>query len=244
MIALVITVILILLLAGISIAVFINSNIIKTAMLSSDKYMDSANAEANTLTELYSSILVATDDDAKITISMKDLDAVINEKVKNATQGATSVPIGNIISQMGTKPPVGYLICDGREYKISDYPLLASYFNEQFGSSQFFGGTDGNFKVPDLRGEFLRGYGTNSHANQGDGEDVGLHQDATEHTYITGSDRVSWISGSGTPRNSDKLLDNSYTLYGGSGAVSLASTYPRHYASRPTNTSVLYCIKY
>ena len=36
-----------------------------------------------------------------------------------------------------------------------------------------------SFGIPDLRGEFLRGTGTNSHVNGGNGAGVGEHQDAT-----------------------------------------------------------------
>ena len=74
--------------------------------------------------------------------------------------------VGSIYSYMGTYSPFGYLACDGSEYNISDYPRLAEHINRHFGSYNFFGG-DGTttFAVPDLRGEFLRGTGTNSHTN-------------------------------------------------------------------------------
>ena len=75
-------------------------------------------------------------------------------------------PIGTIISYMGNNPPKDYLSCDGTVYNISDYQALADFINTEFGSYDFFGG-DGTttFAVPDLRGEFLRGTGTNSHTN-------------------------------------------------------------------------------
>ena len=83
---------------------------------------------------------------------------------------------------MGNNTPDYFLSCDGTVYNISDYPYLAEHFKTEFGSYNYFGGNGTTtFAVPDLRGEFLRGTGTNSHASQGSGESVGIHQDGTEH---------------------------------------------------------------
>ena len=37
-------------------------------------------------------------------------------------------PVGSIISVMGNNAPLHYLICDGSEYNIEEYPELAKYF--------------------------------------------------------------------------------------------------------------------
>lgn len=151
-------------------------------------------------------------------------------------------PIGTVISVMGTTAPLNYLACDGTVYNISDYPELAAYFNAQFGSSNFFGGNGTTtFAVPDLRGEFLRGTGTNSHANQGSGANVGVHQDGTQIPFAHGSVNNYVITA-----NESEL--NNYDRYESIG-------HPRRYLSstnsdngggafvpRPTNTSVLYCM--
>ncbi len=50
------------------------------------------------------------------------------------------IPIGTIISYMGTQAPDSYLICDGAEYSITDYIDLASFFTRQFGGANYFGG--------------------------------------------------------------------------------------------------------
>lgn len=98
--------------------------------------------------------------------------------------GTQDIPIGTIINMMGNEAPKHYLKCDGSEYQIKDYPYLAQYFKEQFGSANKFGG-DGitTFRTPDLKGEFLRNTGVNGHANQGNGSTVGTHQDATVLAY-------------------------------------------------------------
>ena len=69
----------------------------------------------------------------------------------NTTQGIEDAPIGHIISYMGNNAPKHYLICDGTEYNISDYPYLAQHFKNEYGSYNYFGG-DGTttFAVPEL----------------------------------------------------------------------------------------------
>ena len=92
-----------------------------------------------------------------------------------------STPVGTVIYYAGLTAPNGYLKCDGSIYNITDYSDLAFFIKTNYGAENYFGG-DGTttFAVPDWRGEFFRASGTNSHANQGSGANVGVHQDATE----------------------------------------------------------------
>jgi hypothetical protein len=160
-------------------------------------------------------------------------------------------PIGTIISYMGVSAPAGYLACDGTVYSITDYPGLADHIKTQFGSYDNFGG-DGTttFAVPDLQGEFLRGTGTNSHTNQGSGANVGVHQDGTNINYwYLYSNRAGHLYSSSydefSPRNPDKITKTgggSELRLGGS-TSSNSDQIPSQYTTRPTNTSVLYCIK-
>lgn len=158
------------------------------------------------------------------------------------------VPIGTIISFMGLTPPADYLACDGSTKNITDYPQLADFFEAQFGSKNYFGG-DGvtTFAVPDLQGEFLRGTGTNSHAGQGSGANVGVHQDGTKHVdVLTDNDKIYLRRTTSTDVvvNGD-YYDGSTTWVGykDSFTGTFSSATDGMFTSRPTNTSVLYCIK-
>ena len=167
------------------------------------------------------------------------------------TVAFADTPIGTIISYMGNTAPKDYLICDGTEYEIVKYKDLAEHIKTEFGSYNYFGG-DGTttFAVPDLRGEFLRGSGENSRDRQGSGANVGEHQDATEHqTFGTNENgSIRFIPISNEPACSTKsdsvsaeLLQNMKYIQGqGDSTVQ----YNSYFTSRPTNTSVLYCIKY
>lgn len=166
---------------------------------------------------------------------------------------ADDSPVGNIIAFMGNTAPKDYLICDGSEYNIADYPLLVQHFIDEFGSANYFGG-DGvdTFAVPDLRGEFLRGTGTATR-NSGSGTSVGKHQDGTLHltngvnangsfnTYPSdASDNVflgnvdTWNKLGNTVKGYNIKSDSTFST----------TIVGQRFTSRPTNTSVLYCIKY
>lgn len=160
------------------------------------------------------------------------------------------VPMGTIICYFGDSAPDGYLACDGTEYLIATYPALADHLLNMTTGSQYEGTDSLHFKVPDLRGEFLRGTGTNSHTNQGNGSTVGTHQDATEHIFlqINGSDMYVRYDSSNLPvmsQKTDSQIQNSLDSYkttSNGGTYSISEN--NYYTSRPTNTSVFYCIKY
>ena len=163
-------------------------------------------------------------------------------------------PIGTIIAVMGNAAPTNYLACNGQTVNISDYPELANYFLAQFGSRNKFGGNGTTtFGIPDLRGEFLRGTGTNSHSDCGNGSAVGTHQTPTYHhqvlQYYNGSNQLE--VGTAAPASAESFADayqdttvstDQYT--GGVISATRRTSDPRnkYITSRPTNTSVLFCI--
>ena len=183
--------------------------------------------------------------------NVQNADAAINDLYYKVP----GIPTGTILSIMGKTAPTGYLICDGKEYNISTHPNLANYIKDQFGSYNYFGG-DGTttFKVPDLRGEFLRGTGTNT-ATGFAGANVGSHQAPTfVPNIIADQDRIEYISantandGKGSPKNYDAIYNSATTKQYRLGATSSVwdgnTSSNTHYSIRPTNTSVLYIIKY
>lgn len=169
----------------------------------------------------------------------------------NTHQGIEDTPVGHIIPHMGTTSPKHYLICDGTEYGIMDYPHLAQHITDNFGSVNFFGG-DGvdTFAVPDLRGEFLRGSGTATR-DTGSGARVGEHQDPTKHVSLNKDDSNNlFITGNSNINTMVSYQDKN--ILGTKIGMTINSQEKAewsgdgnaYYTSRPTNTSVLYCIKY
>lgn len=62
-------------------------------------------------------------------------------------------PIGSIQCFAFNNVPEGWLICDGQMVSADEYPLLYEAIGNTFGEL-----SDGMFRVPDLRGRFIRGW--------------------------------------------------------------------------------------
>ena len=65
-------------------------------------------------------------------------------------------PIGTIIMTASSTVPSGYLYCDGTTYNTTAYAGLWSVI------FYTYGGSGSNFKVPDYRGCFIRGFGSST----------------------------------------------------------------------------------
>lgn len=65
------------------------------------------------------------------------------------------VPTGVVLPYVGLVAPTGYLLTDGKKYKVATYPSLSTVLNFRFGGSS----ESGEFAVPDTRGRSLVGMG-------------------------------------------------------------------------------------
>ena len=185
----------------------------------------------------------------------------LETEVNNLKKGIN--PVGTIISYSTSNVPDGYLKCEGQEVSRTEYAALF----EKIGTTYGAGDGSTTFNVPDLRGEFLRGTGTNSHINsasgarEGSGSSVGIHQAATvsgvnfyfssktSYNLYTNKDKFGNIF----PLNADSTVPSTYPQVGQANANSISvglsinmagTNVPTLPTFRPTNTSVLFCIKY
>ena len=78
-------------------------------------------------------------------------------------------PAGTIITFGGTSAPTGYLACDGSEVSRTTYSALFSALSTTWG----VGDGSSTFNLPDLRGAFLRGSGSQTYTNTYNGGSVG-----------------------------------------------------------------------
>lgn len=153
-------------------------------------------------------------------------------------------PIGTIISSGAAwdNPPAGYLFCGGQAVSRVAYAALFAIIGTAFGSGD--GST--TFNIPNLKGEFLRGAGTNSHNGQGNGATLGTHQDATElpNMYMSGSTGATFYGALNANKNNIDSGKQDGTGYSSVlGTSSAQASFVQNYTTRPTNTSVNFFIK-
>ena len=146
------------------------------------------------------------------------------------------VSAGAIVPFAGASIPAGYLLCDGARLLSRTYRDLYRAIGSNFGASG-----RGYFSLPDLRGEFLRGY------DRGRGVDSGRvwgsAQEGSRHAINIGASIVG-LKGSVGARNLDPAPSSRDTMpyyflntnnYGGTQRIGWA---------RPRNIAVNYIIKY
>jgi microcystin-dependent protein len=181
----------------------------------------------------------------------KSIFAKMSQMFKNVRYLYNSVPpIGTINAFGGTTAPNGWLLCQGQAISRTNYSKLFSVIGTNFGS----GNGSTTFNVPDLRGEFLRGAGTNSHSGCGNGGSVGQHQNPTKipitQFWSNGAGVVVAVANGDANKYTLSVSDQdttptatSYYCDLASGNFSGRSGNNGTYTVRPTNTSVNYIIR-
>jgi microcystin-dependent protein len=161
--------------------------------------------------------------------------------------------VGMIASFAMSTAPSGWLVCNGGEYAIADYGDLYAAISTTWGTLTNGSGGAGSthFRVPDLRGEFLRGRDDGAGndpdaASRTGGDAVGSSQSYAllthNHKYTildgqtlsAGTPNYRWSSASSTWAYSGTSQTQNYGI-DNAGASS---------ENRPRNKYVQYCIKF
>lgn len=147
-----------------------------------------------------------------------------------------NAPIGSVNYFAAAVPPVGYLECNGAVVSQNTYAELYQVIGTMYNTG---GEGTGNFRLPDLRGEFIRGW------DKGRGVDAGRALGSNQ----TGSNLFPLVGS----LPADQALQVSVTAYDSVGTNtttgrvpasinSSTSTYPM-YGLRPRNVALMPCIK-
>lgn len=96
-----------------------------------------------------------TDDEIIINRISGDSTGVFKISQQSLVSSVPVIPIGTIVPFGGVNIPAGWLLCDGREVKISDYLSLYNTVLYQFKDQSQV--TSGQFGLPDFRGRFPLG---------------------------------------------------------------------------------------
>jgi microcystin-dependent protein len=157
--------------------------------------------------------------------------ATLTTLLNNTTGGIT--PPGSVVAFSNSSAPTGYVKCNGAALSRTLYADLFA----AIGST--FGGGDGSttFNVPDLRGEFIRGW--DDGRGQDSGRSFGSYQadDFASHDH---SIQVWYIYGWGQ----SEVPAASHFGWGGAQTRDEPIQNRGGADTRPKNKALLYCIKF
>ena len=146
-------------------------------------------------------------------------------------------PAGTIISWSANTAPTGYLLCDGSAINRTTYASLYAVIGTTYG----VGNGSTTFNIPDLRGLFIRGFGTNSNGVASGTFGAKQAASAGSFTFQVNQDDGDAQTGSFTSLTMVTLNGNSLGYGAGTGPVTVTVT-PGD--TRPGNIAMLYCIKF
>jgi len=152
--------------------------------------------------------------------------------------GIAGTPAGAVIYHAANTPPTGFIKANGASLSTTTYADLFAAIGYTFG------GSSGSFNVPDLRGEFMRGWDDSRGVDSGrsfgssQADEFGSHQHMQNAKTENGISDEPWgaqYSGSSTYGR--------YAYGGNPGNFALVSATGGT-ETRPRNIALLACIKY
>jgi microcystin-dependent protein len=161
------------------------------------------------------------------------------------------VPVGavQIYAGLSNNIPVGYLLCNGALVSKTTFNLLFAVIGDTYLNGRTASPT--SFYLPDLRGMFIRGVGTNTtYSGVAGGATTGTYQtDAVQkhsHKYDKANNTIDVSSSAGGALgNNSSVWDNSSDVMNtGSDVYEINNTTLLPDETRPHNISMNYIIKY
>jgi hypothetical protein len=154
--------------------------------------------------------------------------------VSDATGSYLSIPPGTVISVASSIAPAGYLKANGAAISRSTYSTLFAGIGTVHGA----GNGTSTFNIPDLRGEFIRGWADGRAVDTGRSFGSSQADDFKSHTHSVSFNFTSVVTqpgGNETPGGGGR---------GQYANISATATANGGTETRPRNIALLYCIKY
>lgn len=169
-------------------------------------------------------------------------DSYTKAEVEALIAKASALPVGSIVAFPVDAPPPGFLELDNSVKSSATYPDLSAYLDGKFNKGDE---GVGNFRLPEARGEFLRGWdhGRGVDSNRG----VGSYQTDTLQNItgvfdgyldITSASGVFEKSNLNTAPNPISQRNAYHAVTFDASRVARTST-----ETRPRNIAVMWCIK-
>ena len=159
--------------------------------------------------------------------------------------GLDGLPTGAVIYHAASTAPAGYLKCNGAAISRTTYAALFAV------TGTIFGAGDGSttFNLPELRGEFLRGWDDGRGADPGRPFGTYQNQDYLSHGHgVNDPGHVHSYArqdyGAGVISGGDYTVGGPLETTGGASATNISIAAAGGAETRPRNTALLACIKY
>jgi microcystin-dependent protein len=148
--------------------------------------------------------------------------------VGSTTLASFGIPAGAVMSFAMNSAPTGWLAADGSAVSRTTYATLFAAIGTTYGS-----GDGTTFNLPDLRGYFVRGSGTNSDGTESGSFGAKQADDFKSHTHTFRGYGVTLLA-NGANTASGTNTQNYTISTNATGGIE----------TRPKNIAMLYCIKF
>lgn len=175
--------------------------------------------------------IVVSGDNPSTLAGMGITDSYTKAQVEAMIAQASALPVGASVWFPVNKVPPGFLEIDGSVKSIAAYPDLAVFLGTDFNKGDEGAG---NFRLPESRAEFLRGW---DHGRGIDaGRAIGSWQADDNKAHVHNNNSVSGSAG-----RQDTLSGGTGIFVGGATSGNTSSSGGAE--ARPRNLAVMWCIK-
>jgi len=163
-------------------------------------------------------------------------DSYTKAEVEALIAKASALPVGSIVAFPVDSPPPGFLELDNSVKSSATYPDLSAYLGSKFNKGDE---GVGNFRLPEARGEFLRGWDHGRGVDAGRGLGSWQADDNKAHAHTV--TRMQAFANATGSNPSAVVVDNGNTAVITNFAAGFNSSGGAE--ARPRNIAVMWCIK-
>ena len=163
-------------------------------------------------------------------------DGAVHTALENLGLGdGSALPVGVPVPWPSATPPTGWIKCNGAPFSAAQYPELAKVYPA--------------LKLPDLRGEFIRGWDDGRGVDSGRVVLTGQSQSVQQHTHdlaMAYSSESGYKDRLGAGPNSDRIPIKdmiNVTTFNGSGGFYLKANDSTGAETRPRNLAFNYIVR-